>query len=146
MITQTMIHNSIEDTKKLIRQNLEQKLFFSSNLAMPVNALWLLKDLEEKLKSGSFGEEEVEKTFDLTKEMYEIASVNKSDSDVSDKRLEDMEVTIADDYYIFNEVRALLKKYILEDKIEQALEIAWLVSRDIDDEKIHSIYQNEFEK
>ena len=144
MITQTMIHNSIEDTKKLIRQNLEKNLFFSSNLAMPVNALWLLKDLEEQLKSGSFEEEKVEKTFDLTKEMYEIASVNKSGSDVSDKRLEDMEVTIADDYYIFNEVRALLKKYILEDKIEQALEIAWLVSRDIDDEKINSIYQKEF--
>jgi hypothetical protein len=144
MITQTMLHNSIEDTKKLIRRNLEKNLFFSSNLAMPVNALWILKDLEEQLKSGSFEEEEVEKTFYLTKEMYEIASVNKSDSDVSDKRLEDMEVTIADDYYIFNEVRALLKKYILEDKIEQALEIAWLVSRDIDDEKINSIYQKEF--
>ena len=147
MITQTMIHNSIEDTKKLIRQNLEKGLFFTTSLLIPVDVLWLLKDLEEKLRSGLFEEKELEKTFDLTKEMYEIVSDSKLDSDVSDKRLEDMEVTVADDNDIFNEVRALLKKYILEDKRQQTLKVVHLVSRDIiDADEINSIYQKEFEK
>lgn len=151
MITETMVHNSIEEAEKLIRQYLEKGMF--GNISTAVLTWELLKDLEDKLKSGSFEEKEEERNFKILKKFYKIAfdkpldnSFNKSGSDISDKRLEDMEVTIADDYYIFNEARALLKKYMLEDKRQQASEVAWLVSNDSDDEKIDSIYQKEFEK
>lgn len=143
MIFKTMVQNSIEDTKKLIRQNLEKRLFNPTNLAITVLIWERLKGLEDKLESGSFDGKEVETTFEILKVFYETASNNKPESD---KRLEDMEVTIADDYYIFNKARALLKKYILEDKRMQALEVAWLASEDDNEDKINSIYQKEFEK
>lgn len=99
MIFKTMVQNSIEDTKKLIRQNLEKRLFNPTNLAIAVLIWERLKGLEDKLESGSFDGKEVETTFEILKVFYETASNNKPESD---KRLEDMEVTIADDYYIFN--------------------------------------------
>ena len=145
IITPTIVRIIIEDTKKLIRQNAEKDLFNLVNMGIAVNVWALLKDLEDKLKSGSFEEKEVEESFDTITTLYKIAFNNNPD--IPEQPLEDMEVTIADSCHIFNEARALLKKYILEDKRQQAVEVAWLVSSDYTDvDEINVLYQKEFGK
>ena len=145
IITPTIVRIIIEDTKKLIRQNAEKDLFNLVNMGIAVNVWALLKDLEDKLKSGSFEEKEVEESFDTITTLYKIAFNNNPD--IPEQPLEDMEVTIADSCHIFNEARALLEKYILEDKRQQAVEVAWLVSSDYTDvDEINVLYQKEFGK
>jgi hypothetical protein len=149
MITETKVHNMIEGTKKIIRRHFEIGRF---DLTMPVLTWYLLKELEDKLKSGSFEEKKEEKNFEILEGLYKISydyslpyPPNKPDSDFLEMRLEDMEVTFEDDCYMFDETRALLKKYILEDKRQQAFELTWLVRKEEFD-KINSLYQEEFGK
>lgn len=115
MITQTMLHNSIEDAKKAIRQNLESNQF--AEVLITVNAWIGLKGIEDKLNSGSVETKEVEKEFDLS---YSLCQPIYN----PDKRLEDMDVTITDTSDELDKARALIKKYVLEDKRKQATVVA----------------------
>lgn len=111
MITKTMLHNGIEDAKRAIRQNLESNQF--AEVLITVNAWIGLKGIEDKLNSGSFEAKEVEKEFDLS---YSLCQPIYN----PDKRLEDMDVTITDTSDELDKARALIKKYVLEDKRKQA--------------------------
>lgn len=115
MITQTMLHNSIEDAKRAIRQNLESNQF--AEVLITVNAWIGLKGIEDKLNSGSVETKEVEKEFDLS---YSLCQPIYN----PDKRLEDMDVTITDTSDELDKARALIKKYVLEDKRKQATVVA----------------------
>ena len=64
MLTQTMVHNSIEDAKRAIRQNLESNQF--AEVLITVKSWVSLKRIEDTLKSGSVETKEVEKDFDLS--------------------------------------------------------------------------------
>lgn len=111
MITKTMLHNSIEDAKRAIRQNLESNQF--AEVLITVNAWIGLKGIEDKLNSGSVETKEVEREFDLS---YSLCQPIYN----PDKRLEDMDVTITDTSDELDKARALIKKYVLEDKRKQA--------------------------
>lgn len=111
MITKAMLHNSIEDAKRAIRQNLESNQF--AEVLITVNAWVGLKKIEDTLKSDSVEEKEVEKDFDLS---YSLCKPIYN----PDKRLEDMDVTITDTSDELDKARALIKKYVLEDKRKQA--------------------------
>lgn len=115
MITKTMLHNSIEDAKRAIRQNLESNQF--AEVLITVNAWVGLKKIEDTLKSGSVETKEVEKDFDLS---YSLCQPIYN----PDKRLEDMDVTITDTSDELDKARALIKKYVLEDKRKQATVVA----------------------
>lgn len=115
MITQTMLHNSIEDAKRAIRQNLESNQF--AEVLITVNAWIGLKGIEDKLNSASVETKEVEKEFDLS---YSLCQPIYN----PDKRLEDMDVTITDTSDELDKARALIKKYVLEDKRKQATVVA----------------------
>ena len=144
MITKTMVHNSIEDAKKAIRQNLESKQF--AEVLITINAWVNLKELEDKLKSGSVETKEVEKDFDLS---YSLCQPIYN----PDKRLEDMDATVTDSYDELDKARALIKKYVLEDKRKQAIivavrayQIAFQTTNKLLKVKneINSLYQKEF--
>lgn len=144
MITQTMVHNSIEDAKKAIRQNLESNQF--AEVLITINAWVNLKELEDKLKSGSVETKEVEKDFDLS---YSLCQPIYN----PDKRLEDMDATVTDSYDELDKARALIKKYVLEDKRKQAIivavrsyQIAFQTTNKLLKVKneINSLYQKEF--
>lgn len=111
MITETMVHNAIEDAKRAIRQNLESNQF--AEVLITVNSWFSLKGIEDKLSSGSVLTKEDEKDFDLS---YSLCQPIYN----PDKRLEDMDVTITDTSDELNKARALIKKYVLEDKRKQA--------------------------
>ena len=111
MITKTMLYNGIEDAKRAIRQNLESNQF--AEVLITVNAWIGLKGIEDKLNSGSVETKEVEKDFDLS---YSLCQPIYN----PDKRLEDMDVTITDTSDELDKARALIKKYVLEDKRKQA--------------------------
>lgn len=111
MITKTMLYNGIEDAKRAIRQNLESNQF--AEVLITVNAWIGLKGIEDKLNSGSVETKEVEKDFDLS---YSLCKPIYN----PDKRLEDMDVTITDTSDELDKARALIKKYVLEDKRKQA--------------------------
>lgn len=115
MLTKTMLHNGIEDAKRAIRQNLESNQF--AEVLITVNAWVGLKKIEDTLKSGSVETKEVEKDFDLS---YSLCQPIYN----PDKRLEDMDVTITDTSDELDKARALIKKYVLEDKRKQATVIA----------------------
>lgn len=115
MITQTMVHNSIEDAKKAIRQNLESNQF--AEVLITINAWVNLKELEDKLKSGSVETREVEKDFDLS---YSLCQPIYN----PDKRLEDMDATVTDSYDELDKARALIKKYVLKDERKRAIIVA----------------------
>lgn len=135
MITQTMVHNSIEDAKKVIRQNLESRKI--DEVLLTVQAWIDLKELEEKLKSGSFEEEEVERKFDF---FYPLCQPIHN----PEKRLEDMDVTITDTSDEFDKARALIKKYVLEDNRKKAFTVAFIVCQNgRKDNEINSLYQKE---
>lgn len=104
MITQTMVHNPIEDAKRAIRQNLESNQF--AEVLLSVNSWFSLKGIEDKLKSGSVETKEVEKEFDLSSSLCQPIYN-------PDKRLEDMDVTITDTSDELDKARALIKKYVL---------------------------------
>lgn len=144
MITQTMVHNSIEDAKKAIRQNLESNQF--AEVLITINAWVNLKELEDKLKSGSVETKEVEKDFDLS---YSLCQPIYN----PDKRLEDMDATVTDSYDELDKARALINKYVLEDKRKQAIivavrsyQIAFQTTNKLLKVKneINSLYQKEF--
>jgi hypothetical protein len=144
MITQTMVHNSIEDAKKAIRQNLESKQF--AEVLITINAWVNLKELEDKLKSGSVETKEVEKDFDLSCSLCQPIYN-------PDKRLDDMDATVTDSYDELDKARALIKKYVLEDKRKQAIivavrayQIAFQTTNKLLKVKneINSLYQKEF--
>lgn len=111
MITKTMLHNGIEDAKRAIRQNLESNQF--AEVLITVNSWFSLKGIEDKLKSGSVLTKEDEKEFDLS---YSLCQPIYN----PEKRLEDMDVTITDTSDELDKARALIKKYVLEDKRKQA--------------------------
>ena len=115
MITKTMLHNGIEDAKRAIRQNLESNQF--AEVLITVNAWVGLKKIEDTLKSGSVETKEVEKDFDLS---YSLCQPIYN----PDKRLEDMDVTVTDASDELDKARALIKKYVLEDKRKQATIVA----------------------
>lgn len=104
MITETMVHNAIEDAKRAIRQNLESNQF--AEVLITVNSWFSLKGIEDKLKSGSVLTKEDEKDFNLS---YSLCQPIYN----PDKRLEDMEVTITDASDELDKARALIKKYVL---------------------------------
>lgn len=144
MITKTMVHNSIEDAKKAIRQNLESNQF--AEVLITINAWVNLKELEDKLKSGLVETKEVEKDFDLS---YSLCQPIYN----SDKRLEDMDAVVTDSYDELDKARALIKKYVLEDKRKQAIivavrayQIAFQTTNKLLKVKneINSLYQKEF--
>lgn len=144
MITKTMLQNGIEDAKKAIRQNLENNQF--SEVLLAINAWVNLKELEDKLKSGSVETKEVEKDFDLS---YSLCQPIYN----PDKRLEDMDATVTDSYDELDKARALIKKYVLEDKRKQAIivavrayQIAFQTTNKLLKVKneINSLYQKEF--
>lgn len=144
MITQTMVHSSIEDAKKAIRQNLESNQF--AEVLITVNSWVSLKGIEETLKSGSVETKEVEKEFDLS---YSLCQPIYN----PDKRLEDMDVTITDTSDELDKARALIKKYVLEDEKYQAFVIsvrAYQIAFDTTtflsyiENEINSLYQEEF--
>ena len=144
MITQTMLHNSIEDAKKAIRQNLESNQF--AEVLITVNAWIGLKGIEDKLNSGSVETKEVEKEFDLS---YSLCQPIYN----PDKRLEDMDVTITDTSDELDKARALIKKYVLEDKRKQATVVsvrAYQIAlegttfRLMVENEINSLYHKEF--
>lgn len=145
MITQTMVHNAIEDAKKVIRQNLESKRF--AEVLITVNAWVGLKGIEDKLKSGSVETKEVEKDFDLS---YSLCQPVYN----PDERLEDMVAVVTDSYDELDKARALIKKYVLEDKRKQATivsvrayQIGFQTTNKLLKVKneINSLYQKEFE-
>lgn len=115
MITKTMLYNGIEDAKRAIRQNLESNQF--AEVLITVNAWIGLKGIEDKLNSGSVETKEVEREFDLS---YSLCQPIYN----PDKRLEDMDVTITDTSDELDKARALIKKYVLEDKRKQATVVA----------------------
>ena len=144
MITKTMVHNSIEDAKKAIRQNLESKQF--AEVLLSVNSWFSLKGIEDKLKSGSVETKEVEKDFDLS---YSLCQPIYN----PDERLEDMDAVVTDSYDELDKARALIKKYVLEDKRKQAIivavrayQIAFQTTNKLLKVKneINSLYQKEF--
>lgn len=144
MITKTMLHNSIEDAKRAIRQNLESNQF--AEVLITVNSWVSLKGIEETLKSGSVETKEVEKEFDLS---YSLCQPIYN----PDKRLEDMDVTITDTSDELDKARALIKKYVLEDEKYQAFVIsvrAYQIAFDTTtflsyiENEINSLYQEEF--
>lgn len=146
MLTQTMVHDAIEDAKRAIRQNLESNQF--AEVLITVNAWVGLKKIEDKLKSGSVETKEVEKEFDLS---YSLCQPIYD----PDKRLEDMDVTITDTPDELDKARALIKKYVLEDKRKQATivsvrayQIAFQTTNKLLKVKneINSLYQKEFSK
>ncbi len=106
-----MLHNGIEDAKRAIRQNLESNQF--AEVLITVNSWFSLKGIEDKLKSGSVLTKEDEKEFDLS---YSLCQPIYN----PEKRLEDMDVTITDTSDELDKARALIKKYVLEDKRKQA--------------------------
>jgi len=140
MITKTMLQNGIEDAKKAIRQNLESNQF--SEVLLTINAWSVLKELE----SGSFEEEEVERNFDF---FYPLCQPIHN----PEKCLEDMDVTITDNSDEFDKVRALIKKYVLEDNRKKAFTVAFLAGHidraflachiDRKDNEINSLYHKE---
>lgn len=145
MITQTMVHNTIEDAKRAIRQNLESNQF--AEVLITVNAWIGLKGIEDKLNSGSVETKEVEKDFDLS---YSLCQPIYN----PDKRLEDMDVAITDTSDELDKARALIKKYVLEDKRKQATivsvrayQIGFQTTNKLLKVKneINSLYQKEFE-
>lgn len=145
MITQTMVHNAIEDAKKVIRQNLESKRF--AEVLITVNAWVGLKGIEDKLKSGSVETKEVEKDFDLS---YSLCQHIYN----PDERLEDMVAVVTDSYDELDKARALIKKYVLEDKRKQAIIVAvraYQIALEATtfrlkvENEINSLYQKEFE-
>lgn len=144
MITQTMVHNAIEDAKRAIRQNLESNQF--AEVLITVNSWVSLKGIEETLKSGSVETKEVEREFDLS---YSLCQPIYN----PDKRLEDMDVTITDTSDELDKARALIKKYVLEDEKYQAFVIsvrAYQIAFDTTtflsyiENEINSLYQEEF--
>lgn len=144
MITQTMVHNAIEDAKRAIRQNLESNQF--AEVLITVNSWVSLKGIEEILKSGSVLTKEDEKDFDLS---YSLCKPIYN----PDKRLEDMDVTITDTSDELDKARALIKKYVLEDEKYQAFVIsvrAYQIAFDTTtflsyiENEINSLYQEEF--
>lgn len=144
MFTKTMLQNGIEDAKKAIRQNLESNQF--AEVLITINAWVNLKELEDKLKSGSVETKEVEKDFDLS---YSLCQPIYN----PDKRLEDMDATVTDSYDELDKARALIKKYVLEDKRKQAIivavrayQIAFQTTNKLLKVKneINSLYQKEF--
>lgn len=144
MITETMVHNAIEDAKRAIRQNLESNQF--AEVLITVNSWFSLKGIEDKLKSGSVLTKEDEKDFNLS---YSLCQPIYN----PDKRLEDMEVTITDASDELDKARALIKKYVLEDKRKQATvvsvrdyQIAFETTNNLLEAKneINSLYHNEF--
>lgn len=145
MITQTMVHNSIEDAKKAIRQNLESRKF--DEVLLTVQAWLSLKELEEKLKSDSIEETEARKQYDFNAPFCQPIYN-------PDKQLEDMDVTVTDSYDELDKARALIKKYVLEDKRKQATivsvrayQIGFQTTNKLLKVKneINSLYQKEFE-
>lgn len=146
MITKTMLHNSIEDAKRAIRQNLESNQYTEAILS--VHGWFGLKEIEDKLKSSSVETQEVEREFDLSYSLCQPI-------DNPYKRLEDMDVTITDTSDELDKARALIKKYVLEDKRKQAMTVAARAFQ-IDlkatttnllkaKNEINSLYQKEFE-
>lgn len=145
MITKTMLQNAIEDAKRAIRQNLESNQF--AEVLITVNSWVSLKGIEDKLKSGSVETKEVEKDFDLS---YSLCQPIYN----PDKRLEDMDVTITDTPDELDKARALIKKYVLEDKRKQAIIVAvraYQIALEATtfrlkvENEINSLYQKEFE-
>lgn len=144
MLTQTMVHDAIEDAKRAIRQNLESNQF--AEVLITVNSWVGLKGIEETLKSGSVETKEVEREFDLS---YSLCQPIYN----PDKRLEDMDVTITDTSDELDKARALIKKYVLEDEKYQAFVIsvrAYQIAFDTTtflsyiENEINSLYQEEF--
>lgn len=144
MITETMVHNAIEDAKRAIRQNLESNQF--AEVLITVNSWFSLKGIEDKLSSGSVLTKEDEKDFDLS---YSLCQPIYN----PDKRLEDMDVTITDTSDELNKARALIKKYVLEDKRKQATVVsvrAYQMALEATtfrlkaENEINSLYQKEF--
>ena len=145
MLTQTMVHDAIEDTKRAIRQNLESNQF--AEVLITVNSWVSLKGIEETLKSGSVETKEVEKEFDLS---YSLCQPIYN----PDQRLEDMDVAITDTSDELDKARALIKKYVLEDKRKQAIIVAvraYQIALEATtfrlkvENEINSLYQKEFE-
>ena len=145
MLTQTMVHNSIEDAKKAIRQNLESRKF--DEVLLTVQAWIGLKELEEKLKSGSIEETEARKQYDFNAPFCQPIYN-------PDKRLEDIDVTVTDTSDELDKARALIKKYVLEDKRELANVVstrAFMIDLEATHnlqkvkDNINSLYQKEFE-
>jgi len=145
MITKAMLHNAIEDAKKVIRQNLESRKF--DEVLLTVQAWFGLKELEEKFKSGSIEETEARKQYDFNAPFCQPICN-------PDKHLEDMDVIITDASNELDKARALIKKYVLEDKRQQAnviavrafqidLEATHVLQKVKDD--VNSLYQKEFE-
>lgn len=141
-----MLQNSIEDAKRAIRQNLESNQYTEAVLS--VHGWFGLKEIEDKLKSGSVETKEVEKDFDLS---YSICQP----IDNPDERLEDMDVTITDTSNELDKARALIKKYVLEDKRKQAMTaVARAFQIDLEvttnllkaKNEINSLYHKEFGK
>jgi len=144
MITETMVHNAIEDAKKAIRQNLESRKF--DEVLLTVQAWFGLKELEEKLKSGLIEETEARKQYDFNAPFCQPIYN-------PDKRLEDMDAIITDTSDELNKARALIKKYVLEDKRKQATVVsvrAYQMALEATtfrlkvENEINSLYQKEF--
>ena len=144
MITKTMVHNAIEDAKKAIRQNLESRKF--DEVLLTVQAWFGLKELEEKLKSGLIEETEARKQYDFNAPFCQPIYN-------PDKRLEDMDAIITDTSDELNKARALIKKYVLEDKRKQATVVsvrAYQMALEATtfrlkvENEINSLYQKEF--
>lgn len=148
MITKTMVHNAIEDAKRAIRQNLESNQF--AEVLITVNSWFSLKGIEDKLSSDSVLTvltKEDEKDFDLS---YSLCQPIYN----PDKRLEDMDITITDTSDELDKARALIKKYVLEDKRKQATVVsvrAYQIALEATtfrlkvENEINSLYQKEFE-
>lgn len=145
MITETMVHNTIEDAKRAIRQNLESRMF--DEVLLTVHAWFSLKELEEKLKSGLIEKTEAKKQFD-----FDVPFCQPTCN--PNKRLEDMDVTVTDSSDELDKARALIKKYVLEDKREQANVVstrAFMIDLEATHnlqkvkDNINSLYQKEFE-
>lgn len=145
MITKAMLQNGIGDAKRAIRQNLESNQF--AEVLITVNSWFSLKGIEDKLSSGSVLTKEDEKDFDLS---YSLCQPIYN----PDKRLEDMDVTITDTSDELDKARALIKKYVLEDKRKQATVVsvrAYQIALEATtfrlkvENEINSLYQKEFE-
>ena len=145
MITKAMLQNGIEDAKRAIRQNLESNQF--AEVLITVNSWFSLKGIEDKLSSGSVLTKEDEKDFDLSYSLFQPIYN-------PDKRLEDMDVTITDTSDELDKARALIKKYVLEDKRKQATVVsvrAYQIALEATtfrlkvENEINSLYQKEFE-
>lgn len=145
MITKAMLQNGIEDAKRAIRQNLESNQF--AEVLITVNSWFSLKGIEDKLSSDSVLTKEDEKDFDLS---YSLCQPIYN----PDKRLEDMDITITDTSDELDKARALIKKYVLEDKRKQATVVsvrAYQIALEATtfrlkvENEINSLYQKEFE-